>query len=161
MSRYRTENLVGVAPDEFKRRIESFLGMTDYEMEGYSSPSSQRDLSIKFHWGHNHDFGTFYVPGKLQNRHIEIVAALGQDWLNVLPPRLDGMKVMDIGCWSGGTSLVLAGLGADVVAVEEVKKYVDAMEYLRQSFDLDNFHPRNLSLFECTMPEFQDAFDFI
>jgi hypothetical protein len=52
-------------------------------------------------------------------------------------------------------------MGAQVAAVEEVKKYVDCLKYLKQVFNVKNLEPLNLSLFECTTPEFQDAFDFV
>ena len=34
-------------------------------MEGYTDPAAQRDLSIQFHWGHDHDFGEFTAQQKV------------------------------------------------------------------------------------------------
>ena len=37
----------------------------------------------------------------------------------MLPCSLKDKQVLDVGCWSGGDLLVLAGLGAQVTAIEE------------------------------------------
>lgn len=160
MRKYRTESLVNVDSQTLKKRIDEFLNLEDYRMEGFRDPKKQRDLSIKFHWGHDHDFGDFFVKGKLAERHIILTAAL-IDWFKVLPARLDGLKVLDIGCWTGGTSLLLSAMGAYVVAVEEVRKYIDCLNYLKFAFGLKNLEPRNLSLYECTADDMQDSFDII
>ena len=160
MDRYQTQHLKGVTPVAFRERIDAFRNLVDHSMEGFVDPALQRDLSIRFHWGHDHDFGEFQVPGKLGTRHISLIAML-IDWFRVLPPSLEGKRVLDIGCWSGGTSLLMCAMGAHVVAVEEVKKYIDCLTYLKESFDLDRLDPRNLSLYECTSPDLQDSFDYV
>jgi SAM-dependent methyltransferase len=129
-------------------------------MEGFKDPEKQRDLSIKFHWGHNHDFGTFSLKGRMGNRHILLLATF-IDEFKVIPRSLHGLRVLDIGCWTGGTSLLLCAMGAHVVAIEEVRKYVDCLNYLKYAFNIDRLEPKHLSLYECTLPEFQDSFDIV
>lgn len=160
MSKYQVKNLVNVDQKSFKRIIDEFLQLKDYEMEGFKDPEKQRDYTIKFHWGHNHDFGDFSLKGQMGEAHITKIA-LFIDRFKAIPRSLDGLRVLDIGCWTGGTSLLLAAMGAHVVAVEEVKKYVDCMNYLKYAFDIDRLEPKNLSLYECTKPEFQDSFDIV
>jgi tRNA (mo5U34)-methyltransferase len=160
MGRYQTKDLVNVSTGEFRRRIDEFLALEDAAMEGFADPSMQRDRSVKFYWANDHDFGDFSVKGILGDRHISLIAALN-DWFPVLPKTLDGVKVMDIGCWTGGTSLLLHAMGANVVAVEEVRKYIDCLTYLRDSFALSGLDPRNLSLYECVTSDLQDAFDYV
>lgn len=160
MSRYRTDALVGVDARSFRTRIEQFLQLEDSDMEGFASPEMQRDQSVTFHWGHDHDFGDFSLRGSMGDRHISLLATY-IDRFQALPRDLDGMRVLDVGCWTGGTSLLLAAMGARVVAIEEVKKYVDCLDYLKQSFGVDGIEPRNLSLYDCTAPELQDSFDFV
>ena len=50
-------------------------------------------------------------------RHKEIARELMS--LGMLPASLRGKKVLDVGCWTGGDLLILAGLGARVVAIDE------------------------------------------
>ena len=71
-----------------------------------------------FTWGHDHDFGFGAArSGAMGMRHVEITSeALSR---GLLAPDLTGKNVLDIGCWSGGDLLILAGLGAHVTAIEE------------------------------------------
>src|SRR5580704_15841438 len=57
MLRYQLKDLVNVDSKSFRSRIDEFLRMQDAGMEGFQDPAKQRDLSIKFHWAHDHDFG--------------------------------------------------------------------------------------------------------
>lgn len=74
-----------------------------------------------FTWGHDHDFGQgISRSGAMGKRHIEIVSeSVARGFL---PANLSGQRVLDIGCWSGGDVLILAGLGAKVTAIEEHPK---------------------------------------
>lgn len=132
MGRYTTEN--ATSPDSFEETIRTFLEMDDWRMEGYSSPDHQRQKSIKFEWGHNHNFGTFKLDGVLGDRHIDILATFIDDF--GLPKDLSGKQVLDVGVWCGGTSLLLAAMGAQVVSVEEVSKYARCADFLGRSFSL-------------------------
>jgi SAM-dependent methyltransferase len=160
MSRYTVEHLVGVDPAQFEARIRGFLSLDDAAIEQYRDPAVQRDLSIRFHWGHDHDFGSFALPGMMGDRHITLLATY-IDRFDALPRDLRGKRVLDIGCWTGGTSLLLCAMGAQVVAVEEVKKYVDCLRYMKEAFDVPGLDPRNLSLYECVGQEFDDRFDYV
>lgn len=122
-------------PETFEAELIKYNSRKDGEMEGYSKEEmgAQRELSIKFAWGHNHDFGTFVMDGILKDRHIEILAAF-IDKLE-LPSNLVGKRVLDIGVWCGGTSLLLAGMGAEVDAIEEVVKYGECAWFLFTQFE--------------------------
>jgi SAM-dependent methyltransferase len=165
MRRYQVDRLVGTDRTAFARRLDEFLNLDDHAMEGYADPAAQRDLSVKFHWGHHHDFGEFCLVGRMRQRHLWLLgnfmedAALGKP----LPRDLRGKRVLDVGCWTGGTSLLLAAMGAQsITAIEEVRKYADCVSFLAGAFGIDErLRVRNLSLYECAAaPEFQDAFDY-
>src|SRR5262245_31963855 len=55
-SRYKLNQLTGRDPGAFVAHLKNKIGSIDAASEGYADESRQRDLSIKFHWGHNHDF---------------------------------------------------------------------------------------------------------
>ena len=160
MLNYQVKDLVNVDPISFKKKIKQFLNTYDYNMEDFDDPERQRDLSVKFRWGHNHDFGDFSLKGKLGNRHIYIPAVFA-DLFKVLPPSLDGLRILEIGAWTGGMSLLLCAMGAHVVAIEEVRKYYECLKYLKYAFNINNLEPLNLSLYECKALEFQDSFDIV
>jgi SAM-dependent methyltransferase len=92
--------------------------------------------------------------------HIHAVSTF-TDHLKALPLDLRGMRVLDIGVWTGGTSLLLAAMGAEVVAVEEVKKYCDCLEYVASAFGIRNLIVKHVSLYDCTGPDYDDRFDFV
>ncbi len=71
-----------------------------------------------FVWGHDHDFGHGCTrAGAMGARHIEITSEALR--LGMLPTNLKDKQVLDVGCWSGGDLLILAGLGGHVTAIEE------------------------------------------
>ena len=86
--------------------------------EDFWHSASSKAFRDFFVWGHNHDFGHGYArTGAMGNRHLEITSELIA--LGMMPSDLKGQRVLDIGCWSGGDLLILAGLGAKVEAIEE------------------------------------------
>lgn len=89
-----------------------------------------------FVWGHDHDFGHgCRRAGAMGARHIEITAEAMH--LGMLPPSLEGRQVLDVGCWSGGDLLILAGLGGRVTAVEEHPVAARATRRLLELLGLD------------------------
>lgn len=145
MDRYKTDELIGISPAGFKKQIDKFLAMNDYKMECYDSPEAQRDHTIKFNWGHNHDFGTFKLPGMMEDRHIEILSEFID--VKVLEENLYKEEIVEIGCWTGGMSLLLAAMGAQVCAIEEVVKYCQCVRFLSESFKA-GIEVYNISLYE-------------
>lgn len=160
---YQTDNLKTISPEEFSDHIHSQIGTIDAKSEGYSEEEleRQRDLSIKFHWGHNHDFGTFYVKGEMGDRHINLLA----NFVSMFPVSLDsfnGKEVLDVGCWTGGTTLLLSLLGSRVLAIEEVKKYAEVVCFLAESFGIsEKVRSEPLSVYNCDSEEFYDRFDIV
>ena len=158
---FRTDGLKGIGPEEFERRVRSQIGAVDGRSEGYGDAelSRQRDFSTKFRWGHDHDFGGFRLEGAMGERHVVLLG----HFVAMFPVALDdfdGKDVLDVGCWTGGTTLALASLGARVVALEEVRKYADMAAFLAGSFGLaERVSVRAQSLYACNTPEFRERFD--
>ena len=160
MAQYQIKDLVKVSPEAFTRTIGGFLQGRDSAGKPFEHSHGPGSLSGGFQWGHHHDFGEFGVPGRMGKHHMSMLKVFMDD-LGVLPRSLDGLRVLDIGCWTGGTSLLLRAMGATVVAVEEVKPYAECLAYLCHAFDLDDIDVRTISLYDCREQEFQDAFDIV
>ena len=158
---FQLRNLKGIHPDEFRRHIEAPIGVADAQGEGYSPGEldRQRDLSIKYCWGHHHDFGGFRLEGRMADRHIRVLA----NFARMFPVPLEsfaGKDVLDVGCWTGGTSLLLAALGCRVHAIEEVKKYAETTAFLAKSFGIDDrVTVEPISLYDCNHEKYYDRFD--
>jgi len=160
---YQTPNLKGISAEEFTQYVQSKVGTIDPHSEGYSPDEldRQRDSSVKFTWGHNHDFGSFKMKGLMGDRHIGEMA----NFMAMFPVSCDAFKnsnVLDVGCWTGGTTLILAALGSRVFAIEEVKKYADMASFLIESFALNDQASVNcLSIYDCDSEKFFDKFDIV
>lgn len=160
---YKTSNLKGITSEKFIRSIQSKIGVIDAQTEGYSEHeiAQQRDLSIKFHWGHNHDFGDFKLQGRMGNRHIHLLA----NFIALFPVDLEDFRdkhVFDIGCWTGGTTLLLATLAKKVFAIEEVNKYAETTSFLLKSFGIcDRVSVEAKSIYDCNSDKLYDQFDIV
>jgi len=112
----------GTEAEQFRRHIESLPGTV------YGDDPRQRRADNVFVWGHDHDFGTFRMRGQMGDRHIRVLEAflgMGVEFKG---------RVLDVGCWTGGTSLLLAALGCRVTAIEEAAHYADVVSYLSRVF---------------------------
>jgi SAM-dependent methyltransferase len=70
------------------------------------------------------DFGPFAVEGLLLENYLRIAGTL--DAWGWWPPRLDGMTVADVGCFSGGLSLLMAHRAArHIYAVDELPEHLE------------------------------------
>lgn len=138
----------GMSEEELKKAIDDLRSLGS-EVEGYAESETdvQRNLSVTFTWGHRHVFSNFTMKGAMQDRHLRVTAAFIDRF--GFPTDLSGEFVLDVGAWTGGFSLLALGMGAaEVTAVEEVAKYVAAMNVLKGAFRLKNFEPIQTSLYE-------------
>lgn len=123
-----------VSPSVFESRL---LGYSKLERRTEGSETEklglQRDQSCKFVWGHSHDFGSFKIEGKMRSRHIKLFNMLLEKGVF---SSLAGKHVADMGCWTGGMSLLLSTAGASVYCVDEVIMYLNALVYIADSFSL-------------------------
>ncbi len=84
----------------------------------YWHEAYERGFTDFFAWGHDQDFGHgHFRQGTMSTRHVEIVSESIE--YGYLPQDLSGLDVLDVGCWTGGDLIALAGMGANVTAIEE------------------------------------------
>ena len=160
---YKTKNLRTISAEDFAAYIHSKIDTIDFKSEGYTEDEldRQRDLSIKYHWGHNHDFGEFEIKGRMRDRHINLLV----NFVTFFPVSLqdfENKEVFDVGCWTGGTTLLLAAIGSRVFAIEEVKKYSETVAFLAKAFDIeDRIKVEPLSIYSCNSASFHNRFDIV
>ncbi|MFC1584225.1 class I SAM-dependent methyltransferase [Fibrobacterota bacterium] len=152
--RYTTKNLKGIESNAFRSYVESSInsGISDSHTE---------DMSVVFKWGHNHDFGEFSVQGAMGDRHINLMKTMCGRFPVSLKD-FNGKDVLDIGCWTGGTTLLMAALGSRVLAIEPVKKSAEMASFLVKSFGIESkvdVHP--VSIYSLDAESFYDRFDLI
>lgn len=159
-SKWQTDKLITEDAKTFQEVITALPGKDSIAEEALDSAEGQRDMTVRFAWGHNHNFGDFRMVGRMGDRHIRMVAAAINH--GVLDKDMSGKKVLDVGCWTGGTSLMLKALGADVVAVEEAHKYANVVNYMATAFDVEGLKALPASFYQVwDNPDFQDEFDVV
>lgn len=96
--------------------------------------------AAQYGWGHTIDFGPFRKEGLLGENYLEIAGAL-DDW-GWWSPRMYGLRVADIGCFTGGLSMLMAHRGAATVyAVDEVPSHLAQCEFLASIFATSAVRP--------------------
>lgn len=108
----------------------------DFDVISFWDTVSHLSSKDFFVWGHDHDFGFgLERKGFMNKRHIEIISeaiALG-----FLPQKLDNKRLLNIGMNTGGDLLVLAGMGAHCIGVEENTQYAGAARLLTNSLEVE------------------------
>ena len=104
------------------------------------------DGQAQYGWGHTIEFGSFQKIGLLGDDFLRIAGGFDQwDWW---PQRLDGMHVADVGCFTGGLSLLMAQRGADTVyAVDELPEHTAQCAYLAQVFGMQKIRTLTRSVY--------------
>lgn len=96
--------------------------------------------AAQYGWGHTIDFGAFRKEGLLGEDYRLIAGAL--DAWSWWPRRLDGLHVADVGCFTGGLSLLMAHRGAGVVyAVDEIPEHLAQCIFLTKVFGQPSVTP--------------------
>lgn len=110
-------------------------------------------------WGHTVDFGPFIQRGILGERFIQLAQWLDEHgWW---PKQLSGLRIADIGCFSGGMTALLAARGADeLVAVDEIPEHVEQCTLVVSAFDLENVKVLEETIYNLSVRNL-GAFDII
>lgn len=91
----------------------------------------------QYGWGHTIDFGAFVKEGFLADAYLKIAGFLEErDWL---PQSFVGMHAADVGCFTGGLTMLIASRGAaQVYAVDEVPAHLDQARFVGETFNVPN-----------------------
>jgi 2-polyprenyl-3-methyl-5-hydroxy-6-metoxy-1,4-benzoquinol methylase len=108
----------------------------DVDQSNWWDSASQVAFRNFFIWGHDHDFGFGILrKGAMSTRHLEITSEAMS--LGFLPKSLEGKKVLDVGMWTGGDLIILAGLGGSCLALEESPMPAKAAKLLTKRLNID------------------------
>lgn len=144
----------------FRERIDEYLENRVQVQSRSLMSENQRRQSKEFVWGHDHDFGDFRLSGQMGTRHIWLLSRFFDHFgLNV--DQVKGQQVLDVGCWTGGVSLILERLGGSVTAVDEVAMYPHALSFLAEAFGLGNLKALHKSLYQLTGTSFVERYDIV
>ena len=114
----------------------------------------------QYGWGQSIDFGPFAKEGTVKDKFLDIIG-LWDEW-HWWPESLRGLRVADIGCLTGGMSLIAAHRGAkEVVAVDEIPEHMAQCDYLRELFGVANLRTLTASLYQLPEKLEPNSFDVI
>jgi SAM-dependent methyltransferase len=106
---------------------------TEEDVARLKAEVDQLAAAAQYGWAHTIDFGPFRMPGLFGESYLRIAGGL-DEW-GWWPARLEGMRVADVGCFTGGLALLMAHRGADVVyAVDEIPENLAQCSFLARTF---------------------------
>ena len=71
---------------------------------------------------------------------------------SLMPPSIEEISILDIGCNAGLYSIMAAIEGASVIGLESKKCWIDQANFVRSIFELD-YGPLDIEYFECDISE--------
>jgi 2-polyprenyl-3-methyl-5-hydroxy-6-metoxy-1,4-benzoquinol methylase len=121
--------------------------MTGEEVEAVRRRVEELAARAQYGWGHTISFGPFTKEGVMKDKFLHTVGHW--DAWGWWPKELKGLRVADVGCLTGGITMIAAHRGAaEVLAVDEVAEHVDQCAYLAEVFGMKNVQTLTGSLFE-------------
>jgi SAM-dependent methyltransferase len=96
--------------------------------------------AAQYGWGHTIDFGPFSKEGLLGRDYLDIAGVI--DHMGWWPSDLRGLRVADVGCFTGGLALLMAHRGAETVyAVDEIPQHLAQCAFLAETFGTRAIRP--------------------
>ena len=113
---------------------------TDFELDNLRTEVDRIAGLSQYGWGHSINFGPFQKTGLLKEAYLGIAGAF-DEW-GWWPANLAGLRIADVGCFTGGLSLLMANRSAQIVfAVDEVPHHLEQCEVLVRAFRVKNVRP--------------------
>ncbi|MCA1735732.1 MAG: class I SAM-dependent methyltransferase [Actinobacteria bacterium] len=121
---------------------------------------TQATAASQYGWGHSIDFGPFRQEGFLGTLWLAVAAALDQ--AEMWPQDLSGMRVADVGAFTGGLSALMASRGADLVySVDELPGHAQQARVVSEAFELERMRVVESSLYDLHEVIEPDSLDLI
>jgi SAM-dependent methyltransferase len=112
----------------------------DSTLQSIKDEADRLGSAAQYGWGHTIDFGPLRKDGLFGNDFLRIAGAF-DEW-KWWPRSLDGLRVADVGCYTGGLSLLMAHRGAATVfAVDEVPENLAQCEFVSRIFGTTTVRP--------------------
>jgi 2-polyprenyl-3-methyl-5-hydroxy-6-metoxy-1,4-benzoquinol methylase len=124
--------------------------LSDAEVDELRRQAEALAERAQYGWGHTIRFGAFTMPGLLGEKYLGLAGIF--DRLGWWPKDLSGLQVADVGCYTGGLSVLMAARGAErVAAVDELPEHLEQCQLIASTFGLDTVTVHARSLYE--LPE--------
>lgn len=134
-------------------------GIEDSAVAALRDRAESLAASAQYGWGHTIRFGPFTMPGLLGEKYLKLAGIFDQQgWW---PRDLTGLRVADVGCFTGGLTALMASRGAEIAAVDEVPEHLAQCSLLAEAFELKGITTRQRSLYRLRDDVGDAAFDLI
>lgn len=133
------------APARWPYRLPAEAGPA--EVEHIRRRVEELTAAAQYGWVHTIDFGPFTKEGVMRDDFL-LIAGHWDEW-GWWPPSLAGLRVADIGCATGGLSLLAAHRGAqEVLAVDQIAEHLDQCAFLAHTFGVHTVRTLAASLYD-------------
>jgi SAM-dependent methyltransferase len=133
---------------------------TQEQVEAVRLRVDELATQAQYGWGHTINFGPFAKDGVVKDKFLDIIG-IWDEW-RWWPRDLKGLHVADIGCLTGGMSLIMGHRGAEeVLAVDEIPEHIAQCEYLRDLFGVSSVKTLTASLYQLPAALPPGSFDII
>ncbi len=130
------------------------------EVEHIRRRVEELTAAAQYGWVHTIDFGPFTKEGVMRDDFL-LIAGHWDEW-GWWPPSLAGLRVADIGCATGGLSLLAAHRGArEVLAVDQIAEHLDQCAFLAQVFGVNTVRTLAASLYDLPGRVESGGFDLV
>lgn len=137
----------------------SLVDSSDAAVDALKARVEASAEQAQYGWGHTIEFGPFTKEGLLGDKYRRLVGVI--DELGWMPTDLTGLRVADVGSYTGGIAAIFASRGADLVAIDELASHTAQCDLLADVFGLDNLSTVTDSLYNLEQHFEPGSFDIV